>query len=281
MAVPGRGRRPCCGRRSRAGAQRPGVARGTGGPDPAAARRPAQAACGRRAPAPRATAGQRRVASQERRTTAAATALPLVILPALGPGLPPGFIEADGMLPVPDKARSGRFLGRRVMEFQDWTLASKRAVAADRRVVGAAVAGRVPQLPHPLHDEERSHRTQPLQPGQAQQRPAGGAGPRVRPWQQTGGVRPAVLLSLSTSTLRLARQRATTHATPTRGRTQPHVLRLLGGPHLFNGRLGGERAPGRADDSAGLGGAPARRHLHRRFGDLRPGELRSRGRFTP
>ena len=58
------------------------------------------------------------------RTAAAATALPLVILPALGPGLPPGFIEADGMPPVPDKARTGRFFGRRVMEFQNWTLAA-------------------------------------------------------------------------------------------------------------------------------------------------------------
>ena len=58
------------------------------------------------------------------RTAAAATALPLVILPTLGPGLPPGFIEADGMPPVPDKARTGRFFGRRVMEFQNWTLAS-------------------------------------------------------------------------------------------------------------------------------------------------------------
>jgi len=58
------------------------------------------------------------------RTAAAATALPLVILPALGPGLPPGFVEADGMPPVPDKARTGRFFGRRVMEFQNWTLAS-------------------------------------------------------------------------------------------------------------------------------------------------------------
>ena len=28
------------------------------------------------------------------------------------------------MPPVPDKARTGRFFGRRVMEFQNWTLAS-------------------------------------------------------------------------------------------------------------------------------------------------------------
>ena len=58
------------------------------------------------------------------RTAAGASALPLVILPALGPGLPPGFLEADGMPPVPDKARTGRFFARRVMEFQNWTLAS-------------------------------------------------------------------------------------------------------------------------------------------------------------
>ena len=53
------------------------------------------------------------------RTAAVASALPLVILPALGPGLPPGFLEADGMPPVPDKARTGRFFGLRVMEFQN------------------------------------------------------------------------------------------------------------------------------------------------------------------
>ncbi len=52
------------------------------------------------------------------RTAAVASALPLVILPALGPGLPLGFIEADGMPPAPDKARTGRFFGRHVMEFQ-------------------------------------------------------------------------------------------------------------------------------------------------------------------
>ena len=107
------------------GAQRPGMARGTGGRDPAAG--PA----GQRK---RLTAGERErlvqlLDSVERlprsgRTAAAATALPLVILPTLGPGLPPGFIEADGMPPVPDKARTGRFFGRRVMEFQNWTLAS-------------------------------------------------------------------------------------------------------------------------------------------------------------
>ena len=58
------------------------------------------------------------------RTATAASALPLVILPSLGPGLPPGFLEADGLPPVPDKSRTGRFLGRRVMEFQNWALAS-------------------------------------------------------------------------------------------------------------------------------------------------------------
>jgi len=56
----------------------------------------------------------------------------------------------------------------------------QRPVAVDRRAVGAAVAGRVSQLPHPLHDEERPHRAQPLQPGQAQQRPAADADPPVR-----------------------------------------------------------------------------------------------------
>ena len=40
-------------------------------------------------------------------------------------------------------------------------------LAADRRAVGSAVAGRVPQLAHPLHDEARPHRAPPLQPGQA------------------------------------------------------------------------------------------------------------------
>ena len=49
------------------------------------------------------------------RTAAVDSALPLIILPTLGPGLPPGFLEADGMPPVPDKARTGRFFGRRVM----------------------------------------------------------------------------------------------------------------------------------------------------------------------
>ena len=50
------------------------------------------------------------------RTPAVASAPPLVILPALGPGLPPGFLEADGMPPVPDKARTGRFFCPRVMD---------------------------------------------------------------------------------------------------------------------------------------------------------------------
>ena len=53
-----------------------------------------------------------------------ASANPLIILPALGPDLPPGFTEAEGVPPVPDKPRTGRFFGRRVMEFQNWTLAS-------------------------------------------------------------------------------------------------------------------------------------------------------------
>lgn len=55
---------------------------------------------------------------------ASAAALPLIILPAAGPGLPPGFAEADGVPPVPDKPRTGRFFGRRVMDFQNWTLSS-------------------------------------------------------------------------------------------------------------------------------------------------------------
>ncbi len=41
------------------------------------------------------------------RTAAAATTLPLVILPALGPGLLPGFVEADCMPPVPDRPAPG------------------------------------------------------------------------------------------------------------------------------------------------------------------------------
>ena len=58
------------------------------------------------------------------RAAAAATAMPLVVLPALGPGLRPGFVETEGMPPVPASARTGRFFGRHVMEFQNWTLAS-------------------------------------------------------------------------------------------------------------------------------------------------------------
>ncbi len=49
---------------------------------------------------------------------------PITTIDARGQALPPGFPEAEGMPPVPDKARTGRFLGRRVMEFQNWTLAS-------------------------------------------------------------------------------------------------------------------------------------------------------------
>ena len=49
------------------------------------------------------------------RTATAAAALPPVIPPALGLGLPPGFVEVEGMPPVPDKARTCRFFGRRVM----------------------------------------------------------------------------------------------------------------------------------------------------------------------
>ena len=58
------------------------------------------------------------------KTTAPAAALPLIVLPAAGPGLPPGFTEVDGIPPVPEKPRTGRFFGRRVMDFQNWTLAS-------------------------------------------------------------------------------------------------------------------------------------------------------------
>ena len=56
--------------------------------------------------------------------TTAAVATAVIVLPALGPDLPPGFTEADGVPPVPEKPRTGRFFGRRVMEFQNWTLAS-------------------------------------------------------------------------------------------------------------------------------------------------------------
>jgi len=69
------------------------------------------------------------------RTATAATVLPLVILPGLGPGLPPGSVEADGMPPVPAKARTGRFFSRRVMEFQNWDARLQREVAVDRRAV--------------------------------------------------------------------------------------------------------------------------------------------------
>ena len=48
------------------------------------------------------------------RIAAAATTLPLVTLPALGPGLPPR--RGRRHAPVPDKARTGRFFGRRVTE---------------------------------------------------------------------------------------------------------------------------------------------------------------------
>ena len=48
----------------------------------------------------------------------------ITTIDARGQALPPGFLEAEGMPPVPDKARTGRFFGRRVMEFQNWTLAS-------------------------------------------------------------------------------------------------------------------------------------------------------------
>ena len=42
-------------------------------------------------------------------SAAATAALPLIILPALGPGLPPGFLESEGMPAVPEKTRTGRF----------------------------------------------------------------------------------------------------------------------------------------------------------------------------
>ena len=58
------------------------------------------------------------------RTAAAATALPLVIRQRWGPGFRLASSTPTGMPPVPDKARIGRFFGRRVMEFQNWTLAS-------------------------------------------------------------------------------------------------------------------------------------------------------------
>ena len=57
------------------------------------------------------------------KTATAAATTALIVLPALGPDLPPGFTEAEGIPPVPDKPRTGRFFGRRVMEFQNWTLA--------------------------------------------------------------------------------------------------------------------------------------------------------------
>ena len=87
------------------------------------------------------------------RTAAVASALPLVILRALCPGLPAGFLETDGMPPVPDKARTGRFFGRRMKEFQNWTLASNARWRLTDEQTGAAVAGGVSQLPHPVHDE--------------------------------------------------------------------------------------------------------------------------------
>ena len=61
------------------------------------------------------------------------------------------------MPPVPDKARTGRFFGRRVMEVQNWTLASNvRWRLTDEQL--AVLAGRVPQLAHPLHYEGRPYR---------------------------------------------------------------------------------------------------------------------------
>ena len=53
----------------------------------------------------------------------AAKAAATIILPWLGPDLPAGFTEAEGVPPVPAKPRTGRFFGRRVMELQNWTLA--------------------------------------------------------------------------------------------------------------------------------------------------------------
>ena len=106
-----------------------------------------------------------------------------------------------------------------------------------------------------------------LQLGQAQQRPAVGAGPRVRPCRQSGG--PA---SLGEGRRRMPRRRG--------GGRSLTCCACSAARILSNGHLGGERAPGRADDSAGHGGATARRHLHRHSGDPRPGELRSRRRFT-
>ena len=172
------------------------------------------------------------------------------------------------------------------MEFQNWTLASNARwrLTADRRAVGAAVAGRVPERARHYSIEERPHSAQPHST-------RAGATTRGRWRRSPSTTRPAIRWCSPHRTAepqlrrgRLARRRATMDAAAAMGRTQRQArqaVRLLGVPHLFSGRLGRRRAPGRADDSAGHGDASARRHLHRRSGDPRPGALRSQGRFTP
>ena len=128
------------------------------------------------------------------RTAAVASALPLVILPALGPGLPPGFLEVDGMPPVPDKARTGRFFGRRVMEFQNWTLASNARWRLTDEQLALLWQAEFPNSRTRYTRKSVRTRAQPLQPGEAQQRPAPDADPPVRSrWESGAGH--AVLLT--------------------------------------------------------------------------------------
>ena len=75
------------------------------------------------------------------------------------------------MPPVSDKARTGRFFGRRVMEFQNWTLASNARWRLTDEQLALLWQAEFPNSRTRLHEEERPHRAQPLQPGEAQQRP--------------------------------------------------------------------------------------------------------------
>ena len=128
------------------------------------------------------------------RSATAAAALPLIILAALGPGPPPGFLEAEGMPPVPDKTRTGRSFGRRVMDFQNWTLASNARWRLTDEQLAMLWQAEFPNSRSRYTIKERSPRAEPLQLRQAQQRPATVAGCRVRSCRQSGRVHPAVLL---------------------------------------------------------------------------------------
>ena len=71
----------------------------------------------------------------------------------------------------------------------------QRLLAAERRAVGGAVAGRVPQLAEPLHDEECPP-CNLFNQDRRNKRSVTHAASRVRPCRQSGRVHPAVFLSL-------------------------------------------------------------------------------------